>query len=283
MNINLSDRNDYNNPIVVETVRQMFDAIYNDDIILVMEIFNRDIIDINTISPQYNYNMFLMSATYYIYPDIVNLLLNLAAYPNIQDIHDHTALDYANENIISHHNGVRVLTQEQLINNNIIINNLIDFGGLTGQQYEQEIDEAARNTLTHNSEESEPSDPDINILRMEAARNIQRRVRGRQTRQTRRKNRVPRRIGKHSSDPTREESMRRFTDHARILTAKDDELAGYLYPLYFNTQKRRTIRRRQQLHNSRLPLNSEIHQIIGSYIDSIPYNDMVETRVEYGL
>lgn len=231
--IDLSDRNDYNDPIVVETIREMFMAIQNNDAHLVLEILTRDIIDINTISPQFDYNWFLMAASFFIHSDIVELLLNYGAYVNIQGRHGLTALDYAYGNISLHHRRRRFLTPLQLAENNLVIVTLQEYGGQTREQYEADIDAAAAGRhLYMDSSDSEPSDPDIDILRNEAATTIQKRLRWRHGMN----NSLNRRLGSLGKPNNDKERMRRFTDHTRRMTGEGDELAGYLYPQYFNSK-----------------------------------------------
>jgi hypothetical protein len=87
--------------------------------------------------------------------------------------------------------------------------------------------------------DSEPSNPDLKLMETQRidklATQIQRRIRGRHTRQNR--NLTKKRYGTHKKPKTLKESRRRFLDHQRYLRNtnrnRDDGLSEYLQHFYF--------------------------------------------------
>ena len=87
--------------------------------------------------------------------------------------------------------------------------------------------------------DSEPSNPDLKLMETQRidklATQIQRRIRGRHTRQNR--NLTKKRYGSHKKPNTLKESRRRFLDHQRYLRNtnrnRDDGLSEYLQHFYF--------------------------------------------------
>ena len=114
------------------------------------------------------------------------------------------------------------------------------------------------NSNQNSSIDSIPSNPDLELMRNQAATQIQRRMRGRQTRQNR--NYTRRNVGLHSINPTMRERFRRFTDHNRILD-ENDPLSGYLHDVYFppkmsslssqSKSKRKVAKRTKKKRNQR--------------------------------
>ena len=102
------------------------------------------------------------------------------------------------------------------------------------RQYRQEIQiepiEVVENRNS-NSIDSPPSEPDMGQMREEAARDIQRRMRG--NRQRRKLTKKRPRYGKMASPTTEREKMRRWTDLTRMYL-EDDPIRGYeqfsIYP-----------------------------------------------------
>jgi hypothetical protein len=232
MNINLND-NDYNVPMIVQTIEVMFNTIIEADpddsdeaIQFISAILDGNIIDINT---HYDYedwtygggwDNFLKTAVRMFNTEIIQLLLDFGINVNIKDTEGLTPLDIFNQEFEENGHHLTLWLQDYMKIRNILLEN----GAMTREQLRQRGNNSDPDSI--------PSDPDINLLRNEAARNIQRRMRGRQERQRRKL--TQRRYGKLGSNPTRRERMRRFTEHARRMTLMDDELAGYLYPFYYD-------------------------------------------------
>jgi len=156
-------------------------------------------------------------------------LLENGIDPNITDINNLTPLDY-----VYRLPGMNVLTDNQLRRLNTIRIMLRDYGGYTSGELETMSNNISRQISNQNSTistiDSIPSDPDYELMRNQAATQIQRRIRGRQLRQNR--NLTRRNTGYQSLNPTRRERLRRFTDHNRMLQG-DDPLSGYLHDVYF--------------------------------------------------
>lgn len=146
--------------------------------------------------------------------------------PNITDINNLTPLDY-----VYRLPSMNILTDDELRRLNTIRFMLRDYGGHTSSELQTMSNILPRENSNQNSSpNSIPSDPDLELMRNQAATQIQRRMRGRQLRQNR--NLTRRNTGYQSLNPTRRERLRRFTDHNRILQG-DDPLSGYLHDVYF--------------------------------------------------
>jgi len=180
-------------------------------------------LDINSIGPYYNSFILTPLTNYNI--TSVRFLLENGINPNISDINDLTPLDY-----VYRLPSINILTDDELRRLNTIRFMLRDYGGHTSRELQTMNILPRENSNQNSSIDSIPSDPDYELMRNQAATQIQRRIRGRQTRQMR--NLTRRNIGLHSSNPTRRERLRRFTDHNRMLQ-ENDPLSGYLHDIYF--------------------------------------------------
>lgn len=185
-------------------------------------------LDINSRGPYYNSFILPFITNYNI--TTVRFLLENGIYPNILDINDLTPLDY-----VYRLPSMSVLTDEQLQRLNTIRIMLRDYGGYTSRELRTMSNNISRqisnqNSSPNSSPNSIPSEPDYELMRNQAATQIQRRIRGRQLRQNR--NLTRRNTGYQSLNPTRRERLRRFTDHNRMLQV-DDPLSGYLHDVYF--------------------------------------------------
>ena len=181
-------------------------------------------LDINSRGPYYNSFIITPLMNYNI--TSVRFLLENGIYPNIPDINNLTPLDY-----VYRLPSISVLTDDQLQRLNTIQFMLRDYGGYTSGELQTMSNILPRENSNQNSSpNSIPSDPDYELMRNQAATQIQRRIRGRQTRQMR--NYTRRNTGFQSLNPTRRERLRRFTDHNRMLD-ENDPLSGYLHDVYF--------------------------------------------------
>eukprot|EP01046_Picozoa_sp_COSAG06_P008645 COSAG06_NODE_439_length_15765_cov_69.583812_9_plen_282_part_00 len=133
--------------------------------------------------------------------------------------------------------NVRVYSDVERLRSDMIQDILRKFGGYTARAIRAGIRgdlnrlRNYRNYPRKNSNPgSNPSDPDSELMRDQAATQIQRRIRGRQSRQMR--NYTRRNTGIQSLNPTMRERFRRFTDHNRMLD-ENDPLSGYLHDVYF--------------------------------------------------
>lgn len=184
-------------------------------------------LDINSRGPYYN-SFILPPLTNYNIRS-VRFLLENGINPNIPDINNLTPLDYVYR--LPTMNILNILTDDELRRLNTIGDMLRDYGGYTSRELQTMSNNISRQISNQNSSpNSIPSDPDYELMRNQAATQIQRRIRGRQTRQNR--NLTRRNTGYHSTNPTMRERFRRFTDHNRMLQG-DDPLSGYLHDVYF--------------------------------------------------
>lgn len=184
-------------------------------------------LDINSRGPYYN--SFIITPVYNYNITSVRFLLENGIDPNISDINNLTPLDY-----VYRLPNINILTDDELRRLNTIRFMLRDYGGYTSGELRTMSNNISRQISNQNSTistiDSIPSDPDLELMRNQAATQIQRRMRGRQLRQNR--NLTRRNTGYQSLNPTRRERLRRFTDHNRILQG-DDPLSGYLHDVYF--------------------------------------------------
>lgn len=181
-------------------------------------------LDINSRGP-YN-NSFILPPLMNTNITTLRFLLENGIYPNIPDNNNLTPLDY-----VYRLPSMSVLTDDELQRLNTIRFMLRDYGGHTSSELQTMSNILPRENSNQNSSpNSIPSDPDLELMRNQAATQIQRRMRGRQTRQTR--NITRRNTGYQSLNPTRRERLRRFTEHNRMLD-ENDPLSGYLHDVYF--------------------------------------------------
>ena len=198
--------------IIIET----FNALRDRDYDRFEDLYNNGL-DINARGP-YN-NTFLLPQMHAL--DVMNtyILLHMGIDPNATDVNGSTPLDY-----VYLLPTLRVYSDDELQRSRNIENMLRDFGGYRSRELRM------RRNSDSSDPNSIPSDPDYELMRNQAATEIQRRMRGRQQRQTR--NLTRRNIGMQSLNPTRRERFRRFTEHNRMLD-KNDQLSGYLHDVYF--------------------------------------------------
>ena len=181
-------------------------------------------LDINSRGPYYNSFIITPVSNYNV--TIVRFLLENGIDPNITDINNLTPLDY-----VYRLPSMNILTDDELRRLNTIRIMLRDYGGYTSSELQTRSNILSRhNSSPNSSPNSIPSEPDYELMRNQAATQIQRRIRGRQLRQNR--NLTRRNTGYQSLNPTRRERLRRFTDHNRMLQG-DDPLSGYLHDVYF--------------------------------------------------
>lgn len=203
-----------------------FNALHNRDYERFEELLENGL-DINSRGPYYN-SFILSPLTNYNITTVRFLLVN-EIDPNITDINNLTPLDY-----VYRLPSINILTDDELRRLNTIRIMLRDYGGYTSGELQTMSNILPRQISNQNSTistiDSIPSDPNYELMRNQAATQIQRRIRGRQTRQNR--NYTRRNTGLHSLNPTMRERLRRFTDHNRMLQ-QDDPLSGYLHDVYF--------------------------------------------------
>jgi len=195
--------------IVFEGVMALEDGDYN----RFQELLENGL-DINSIGA-YN-NSFLLVYVYHLNVENVHFLLENGIDPNSVDRNGLTPLNY-----IYTLPTMRIYSDDEVRRSNIIRDMLRDSGGYTSRELER---------FRPKSIDSVPSDPDYELMRNQAATQIQRKMRGRQLRQNR--NLTRRNRGRESMYPTMRERHRRFTDHNRMLD-DDDLLSGYLHDVYF--------------------------------------------------
>jgi hypothetical protein len=218
--------------IVFEGVMALGSRDYNS-----FEVLLNNGLDINSIGP--GQHSFLLGEVYFLSVEGVLLLLENGIDPNSVDRNGLTPLDYVNTLP-----NLRVYSDDELRRLNIIQDMLRDFGGYTSRELQTMSNNISRQNSRQNSSQnsspnSVPSDPDYELMRNQAATQIQKRMRGRQLRQNRnytRRNYTRRNTGLQSMNPTRRERFRRFTDHNRILD-ENDPLSGYLHDVYFPPKK----------------------------------------------
>ena len=204
--------------IVVEGSRALGREDYNS-----FEVLLNNGLDINSIGP--GQHSFLLGSVYFLSVEGVHFLLENGIDPNIPDRNGFTPLDW-NVNFLP---NLRVYSDDELRRSNIIRDMLRDFGGYTSSEIRMGL-----NRNIDSSPNSLPSDPDYELMRNQAATQIQKRMRGRQLRQNR--NYTRRNTGLQSMNATRRERFRRFTDHNRMLD-ENDPLSGYLHDVYFPPKK----------------------------------------------
>lgn len=231
-----------------------FDALFNRDYERFEELLENGL-DINSRGPYYNTFLLLCVSNFNI--TSVRFLLENGIDPNLSDRNNLTPLDY-----VYTIPNVSVLTDDQLQRLNTIRIMLRDYGGYTSREIQilRATNDAQLRELENNifpsensSPNSTPSDPDLELMRNQAATQIQRRMRGRQLRQNR--NYTRRNTGIQSLNPTRRERFRRFTDHNRMLD-ENDPLSGYLHDVYFppkssskSSSKRKVAKRTKKKRN----------------------------------
>ena len=223
-----------------------FNALFNRNYERFEELLENGL-DINSKGPYYNSFISPFVSNYNTIG--VRFLLENGIDPNITDINNLTPLDY-----VYRLPNMSVLTDDELRRLNTIRIMLRDYGGHTSRELQTMSNNISRQNSNQNSSpNSIPSDPDYELMRNQAATQIQRRIRGRQLRQMR--NLTRRNTGYQSLNPTRRERLRRFTDHNRILQG-DDPLSGYLHDVYFppklsskQSSKRKVAKRTKKRRN----------------------------------
>lgn len=185
-------------------------------------------LDINSVGP--GQTSYLFAQVYYLHVECVEFLLENGIDPNSVDLNGFTPLDYVNRIP-----NIKILTDEEIPKLHTIKNLLRQYNGYTSNELQilrATNNEELENDLfsRQNSIDSIPSDPDYELMRNQAATQIQKRIRGRQFRQMR--NYTRRNTGIESLNPTMRERFRRFSVHNRKLE-KDDPLSGYLHDVYF--------------------------------------------------
>ena len=208
--------------IVVEGSRALGREDYNR-----FEVLLNNGLDINSIGP--GQHSFLLGSVYFLSIVGVHFLLENGIDPNIPDRNGFTPLDW-NVDFLP---NLRVYSDDELRRSNIIRDMLRDYGGYTSSEIRMDLNRNIDSGLD-SSPNSIPSDPDYELMRNQAATQIQKRMRGRQLRQNR--NYTRRNTGLQSMNPTRRERFRRFTDHNRMLD-ENDPLSGYLHDVYFPPKK----------------------------------------------
>ena len=167
---------------------------------------------------------------------LVQLLLENGANPNIKNSVGDTALTYA---AMNNYDIVELLLKNganPLIKNNDgqTVSNIIydDAGGVLSVKDNNLLQLLKKYMRIYRNEQSdEPSDPDIDLLRDEAARYIQTIMRARIETDKKRKL-TKRRYGKWSSPKTKREKDRRYMDLIRQIDY-DDPMKGYeRYSIY---------------------------------------------------
>ena len=201
-----------------------FDALFNRDYERFEELLENGL-DINSRGPYYN--TFLLPFVTNFNITSVRFLLENGIDPNLSDIQNLTPLDY-----VYRIPNISVLTDDQLQRLNTIRIILRDFSGYTSSEIRMGLNINIDSDSSHPN--SIPSDPDYELMRNQAATQIQKRMRGRQLRQNR--NYTRRNTGLQSFNPNRRERFRRFTDHNRMLD-ENDPLSGYLHDVYFPPKK----------------------------------------------
>lgn len=208
-------------------------------------------LDINSIGP--GQTSYLLAQVYNLKVQGVRFLLENGIDPNIPDSNGLTSLDY-----IYRMPNIRVYSDVEILRLNMIREILREYGG----RWHAIVPIRARNNSDPDSNpsgpDSLPSDPDLELMRDQAATQIQRRMRGRQSRQMR--NYTRRNTGLQSLNPTMRERFRRFTDHNRMLD-ENDPLSGYLHDVYFSPKmnskssksksKRKVAKRTKKKRNQR--------------------------------
>jgi len=213
-----------------------FNALYSRDYDRFEELLNNGL-DINSYGPYEN--TFILSQIVDLDIRTVEFLLQNGINSNIPARHGLTPLDY-----IYVRRNMSIYSDDEERRSTIIEDMLRDYGGYTQREILRTLVRLPNGRLVRrageivsdesNSQDSIPSDPDYELMRNQAATQIQKRMRGRQTRQNR--NYTRRNTGIESMNPTRRERFRRFTDHNRILD-ENDPLSGYLHDVYFPSSK----------------------------------------------
>ena len=213
-----------------------------DDRLLIKEAYYGDINEVrrllesganpNIKDPSYDEDAWtpLLYASSYGFYEIANLLLDYEADPNIPDDWGQTPLMWASYK--GHEEIVRLLLESGADPN------VIDHYGRTSLMVAEEMgyDNVVRLIQYHidqdeQSDIDEPSDPDIDLLRDEAARYIQTIMRARIETDKKRKL-TKRRYGKWASPKTKREKDRRYMDLIRQIDY-DDPMKGYeRYAIY---------------------------------------------------
>lgn len=181
------------------------------------ELSNSDI-NINSINPVSGHS-FLMTSILNLNKDIFDFLIELGIDVNLVSSNRLTSLDLA-----LNLRDVMDYNEDQIILLDYMVEVLKEEGALT-------VEEMNITRIIHKTNSlSEPSDPDYELMKQQAAQRIQKSIRNRQKKQ--KKGWIKKNVGFEASNPTEREALRRFALTERM-TDVNDPLKGYLHDIYF--------------------------------------------------
>lgn len=204
---------------IQQVSQDIIDGVLNEDANMTVyyELSNTDI-NINSINPVSGHS-FLMTSILNLNKDVFDFLIEIGIDVNLVSSNRLTSLDFAlNLRDVIDYN------QRQISILDDMVEVLREEGGLTAE--EMNISSSIHNTNSL----SEPSDPDYELMKQQAAQTIQKSIRNRQKKQ--RRGWIQRNVGLEAPKPTRKEALRRFTVAERMTDVNDPQ-KGYLHDVYF--------------------------------------------------
>ena len=208
----------------IQNVSQdIIDGALNEDanMRVIYELSN-SIVDINSINPISGHS-FLMTSILNINKEVFDFLINFGIDVNLVSSNRLTSLDFAlNLRDVMDYNERQIRILDEMVEI------LKEEGALTSEEMNIGIIMQNSNSL------SEPSDPDYELMKQQAAQTIQKSIRNRQRKQKR--GWIQKNVGYEGPNPTERESLRRFALTERM-TDIDDPQKGYLYDIFFPPKK----------------------------------------------
>jgi hypothetical protein len=185
------------------------------------ELSNTDI-NINSINPVSGHS-FLMTSILNFNKDIFDFLIEIGIDVNLVSSNRLTSLDLA-----LNLRDVMDYNESQIFLLDYMVEVLREEGALTAE--EMNIIRIIHET----SSLSEPSDPDYELMKQQAAQTIQKGIRNRQKKQ--KKGWIEKNVGMESPNPTQREALRRFTVAERMTDVNDPQ-KGYLHDIFLKKKK----------------------------------------------
>lgn len=204
--------------------QDIIDGVLNEDANMTFfyELSNSDI-NINGINPVSGHS-FLMTSILNLNKDIFDFLIEIGINVNLVSSNRLTSLDFA-----LNLRDVMDYNQRQIMLLDYMVEVLKEEGALTAEEMNVGRIIHETNSL------SEPSDPDYELMKQQAAQTIQKSIRKRQKKQ--RKGWIQRNVGLEGPNPTNKEALRRYT-LAERMTDIDDPQKGYLHDVYFPPKRK---------------------------------------------
>jgi len=208
---------------IQQVSQNIIDGVLNEDANMTVyyELSNTDI-NINSINPVSGHS-FLMTSILNFNKDIFDFLIEIGIDVNLVSSNRLTSLDLA-----LNLRDVMDYNESQIFLLDYMVEVLREEGALTAE--EMNIIRIIHET----SSLSEPSDPDYELMKQQAAQTIQKGIRNRQKKQ--KKGWIEKNVGMESPNPTQREALRRFTVAERMTDVNDPQ-KGYLHDIFLKKKK----------------------------------------------